>query len=43
MDHVSLKANECGYKKEIEGSKNNLFINSISDEEMLIELIRECS
>ena len=40
MDHQRLKANECGYKEKEKSLKVH-FINGISDDEMMIEIIRE--
>ena len=40
MGQLRLKANECGHKEGYRRIKEQ-FVNSISDEEMMIEIIRE--
>ena len=42
MGHLRLEVSECGYKVKDRRHKEQ-FINSISDKEMMLEIIRELS
>ena len=40
MSYLRIKANKCGYKEKDRGFKEQ-FINDISDDDMMREIIRE--